>query len=612
MWECRLFTAALRAGDIPLAKANLDSARKKISGIIAGNKDAAKAKDWRHAENEKPFIGEHYERCMVHFYSGLFYWMNGELDNAVACFKTVNFTDMDAGAGVKHGNWAAAKWLEALALEKMGEDSEVAWRASQDMADLKLPKPSRKDNVLLVVESGRGPQKKHEGKHNEIMRIVPGELAAVVVADHVLVDGRIKASMVVVEDIAEQAIYRNQSGMAYSNEGKAWLKENFSTMSQANPEADIRQWGSLPGKVAIYTCQVGPGTHEITVEGSSFQIAIPAGARDQMFLLQSSEGGVKMLLPSLALGRKPVASPATDEKAPADGLIGKEELARQVAEIRRGCSVGSRKTEMDAMASFVKQWEKRADQGSSEAQYLMGECHELGVGMAQDHAAAERWFRKSAEQGYVPGQLALVDLLFWFGEGDVQKNKEEAESWLRKAVDQGDIEAKIMSLSFGMNMTQLMQRDMTKHAKASHKWAEQGNAQGQFIYACCLMSGQGVAVNRAEALALFRKSAEQGLEDAQLMLSMNLRLGMGVPKDPVEADKWERKAVAQLRQAAELGDANLQFKLGVALCTSQDAAKDKASGLKWLRKSTGRIAERIEGGGGKAMDEFIKMMEQMP
>lgn len=57
--------------------------------------------------------------------------------------------------------------------------------------------------------------------------------------------------------------------------------------------------------------------------------------------------------------------------------------------------------------------------------------------------------------------------------------------------------------------------------------------------------GQGVTQNYAEATNWYRKSAEQGDAESQLILGFMYEKGLGVRKDLNEAEKWFRKAKEQ-------------------------------------------------------------------
>ena len=80
-----------------------------------------------------------------------------------------------------------------------------------------------------------------------------------------------------------------------------------------------------------------------------------------------------------------------------------------------------------------------ADQGQPEAQYVMGDLAQRGLGMPQDYAAAARWFRGAAERGLPAAQFNL-GMLHRYGTG-VPMDLVEAYAWLSLAAEGGHPEA---------------------------------------------------------------------------------------------------------------------------------------------------------------------------
>ena len=58
-----------------------------MRGYIAESREAAKARGKFGREEQKLFKGEPYERSMMYLYYGLLWYMEGEHDNARACFR---------------------------------------------------------------------------------------------------------------------------------------------------------------------------------------------------------------------------------------------------------------------------------------------------------------------------------------------------------------------------------------------------------------------------------------------------------------------------------------------------------------------------------------------
>src|SRR5208337_1923576 len=147
LWEYRLAAAAMRQGKFDVAKQNLDDALLTLGGIYGKDKDAQKARSYFHAEAKKTFIGEPYERCMAYIYRGIIYWMDGEPDNARACFRSAEFEDSDAENRQYAGDWVLPDYLDGLITTKLGGDGSDAFkRAQADAKGVNLPPYNPKAN----------------------------------------------------------------------------------------------------------------------------------------------------------------------------------------------------------------------------------------------------------------------------------------------------------------------------------------------------------------------------------------------------------------------------------------------------------------------------------
>lgn len=123
-------------------------------------------------------------------------------------------------------------------------------------------------------------------------------------------------------------------------------------------------------------------------------------------------------------------------------------------------------------------YEKAAEQGSTDAQYTLGLIHYKD----QNYTEAAEQYRKAAEKGNAKAQYSLGNR-YYEGKG-VKQSYEEAFKWYKKA-------------------------------------AEQGHAQAQFNLGCMYGRGEGVKKNHFEAIQWISKAAEQGNTDA-LELMKNL------------------------------------------------------------------------------------------
>ncbi len=149
----------------------LDDAILNIGGILAKDASAEKARSLFHAEASKTFIGEPYERVMAYYYRAVIYWMDGEPDNARACYRTGQLIDSDADNHEYASDYVLLEYLDGLASTKLGDDGSDAYNRAQQLAkNHKLPPYDKSANVLCFVEYGHGPTKWAAGEYGEQLR----------------------------------------------------------------------------------------------------------------------------------------------------------------------------------------------------------------------------------------------------------------------------------------------------------------------------------------------------------------------------------------------------------------------------------------------------------
>src|SRR5690606_38057829 len=81
--------------------------------------------------------------------------------------------------------------------------------------------------------------------------------------------------------------------------------------------------------------------------------------------------------------------------------------------------------------SALNVWMETAQGGDAEAQTIVGEIYERGLGGEPNYEAAIEWYRRAAEQGYSRAQFNL-GTLYEQGLG-VPENRLEALNWYRRA-----------------------------------------------------------------------------------------------------------------------------------------------------------------------------------
>jgi len=144
-----------------------------------------------------------------------------------------------------------------------------------------------------------------------------------------------------------------------------------------------------------------------------------------------------------------------------------------------------------------------------------------------------------------------------------------------------------------------------KRAENFEVWkraAEKGNPEGQLLLAMCYSEGIGVYKDEAVGANWIRKAAEQGHSEAQITLFGLYLEGHGVPKSEAEAVKW-------IRKAAEQGDFMAQYVLAGYYREGIGVPKSEAEAEKWIRKAT-KKAQIEAKKGNTAAQQLLAAIEE--
>jgi TPR repeat protein len=144
-----------------------------------------------------------------------------------------------------------------------------------------------------------------------------------------------------------------------------------------------------------------------------------------------------------------------------------------------------------------------ANDGDANAQVILGNLYEQGLGVKQSYESALAWYQKAGDQDSPEGQYN-AGLLYFNGTG-VAKDYRAAYEWFNDAADAGSIE-------------------------------------GAYMLGVMYHEGHGVPINFEQARHWFLTSAKQGYANAQLMYAFMLQAGFGAPSDPAKAMVWAKIA----------------------------------------------------------------------
>lgn len=299
LWRLRVGLIALKQNQPAEAKALFDAAMPSAGQILQADASTRMAQSLFAPENVKGFHGEPYERSMGWFYRGLLYWIDGEPDNARACFRTAQLMDALAEKQQYRADWVLLDYLDGFISTKLGQDGSTALERARTHADgTVLPDYNSKANTILFLQTGFGPVKKsggdvgealvYDGGHSDVARVritVAGQTAEAPIYDNLTTQASTRGSRAMDLVLARKANVKKigdtvgdigtvpgvvlveydetrDAGLALLGVG---LVGKFIGNS-VEPRADTRTWNNLPQHLSFAALQLPVGEHTATVE----------------------------------------------------------------------------------------------------------------------------------------------------------------------------------------------------------------------------------------------------------------------------------------------------------------------------------------------------------
>ena len=191
-----------------------------------------------------------------------------------------------------------------------------------------------------------------------------------------------------------------------------------------------------------------------------------------------------------------------------------------------------------------------AQSTSPEALYDRGVDAITGVGPSQNDSLGIDYFRRSADLGFGPAQVALA--YYYETVTVLASNPSQAVDLYRKAAQQGDPLAGWLA-----GRHYFLGNGVPRDPDAAQKWlklsADQNNAFGAY-YLGRLMADRDFT----KAPKLYKIAADQGLPQAQYFYAKTLKDGRGVPQDRFTAYIWYTIAAdaGYAAAGADLGELN--------------------------------------------------------
>lgn len=220
-----------------------------------------------------------------------------------------------------------------------------------------------------------------------------------------------------------------------------------------------------------------------------------------------------------------------------------------------------------------------AKKNSDIGMYNLGCCYKNGFGVEADVEKAAEWFKKAADAGYVD---AMCELGGYYQE--VLVDNEKAKAWYLKAAEAGYAEAQ--------NKLAVLYADTFNDYKEAIKWCkkaiEQDNPLAYRNYAWCLWNGDGVKANKKKAMEMMQKAIELGLPEAEeeLQEMQGGNVDQAIDKANEDFNKGKLKeAVAVYKKYAEEGNVRAMVNLGLRMLEGSGIKQNLKAGTEWLTKA---------------------------
>ncbi|GBB87039.1 hypothetical protein RclHR1_01350014 [Rhizophagus clarus] len=275
-------------------------------------------------------------------------------------------------------------------------------------------------------------------------------------------------------------------------------------------------------------------------------------------------------------------------------------------------------------------FQKAAENGCKYAQFSLGRCYQLGIGVTKDAKKSFELFKKSAKQEYIGAQFQL-NYCYFFGFG-TEINRVKSFELVKMMAKKGDIDAIYLlsrhyALGFGVNVNEKKAfeiiKKLAKNENQNTKYLS-GDKEvtisllfsqrlGRFKYlnakiilGYCYAYGIGTEINHKKAYKLFnmmgkngntlaqyhlgkihllkneetkafeffKKSADNGFPDSQFQIGICYDQGIGTETNKI-------KAIEIIKELAEKGYCCAQSYLGELYEIGKDINKDLKQAVYW-------------------------------
>ena len=235
-------------------------------------------------------------------------------------------------------------------------------------------------------------------------------------------------------------------------------------------------------------------------------------------------------------------------------------------------------------------WRAAAEQGDAVSALYLGVLYDTGFGVTQDYPRALAWYERSGRGGNVTAMFNAA-VMYDAGRGTAP-DPAAAIAWYRRSIDAGSGRAAYnLALMYqsgsgtgrdreqavrlyqvaagrGVDAARMHLRELGQLHAGGAAQPSVDPAMVSFQRAEQVLLTRGTA-QASQAVALFRRSAEDGNALAAYNLAYCYEHGLGVPANLEQAITWYRRSAAAaseapIREIAEMGARNLMVSMSHA------------------------------------------------
>ncbi|GET03246.1 kinase-like domain-containing protein [Rhizophagus clarus] len=176
------------------------------------------------------------------------------------------------------------------------------------------------------------------------------------------------------------------------------------------------------------------------------------------------------------------------------------------------------------------------------AQYFIGECYSLGLGITRNEKLAFEHYEKAANKGILCGNNSM-GYCYLTGLG-AERDFKKAFYWLEKAANNGNTKA-MYNLGNCYKNGIGAKKDYNKAFELFKQSAEKGYPGGIMELGYCYDKGIGTKIDKQKAFELYQNAANLEEEVAQINLALMYEKGDGITKYVNKAIYWYEKSANQ-------------------------------------------------------------------